>query len=364
VADPLADVRPLLPGAALSEIELLGGSDRSDVRRIRARWPERESALVVKRFSSAGEYWARESAALSILPEDAPAPRPVAECDAPALVVMSDLGHGEAVSDALLARDPVHAAEAVQLWAHTIGRLHRATLGRRDRFRAALGLRAGDIPVADHTMSADIDDAVRALEQWCLRLDVAVPAGSLAEMRELPRRLGPSGPAALSPSDTCPDNNVRVGDRLVLLDFEGAQWRHVAWDVAYLTVPWPSCWCSWRLPGDVVERAIERYRASVEDVLPYVRGPEFRDDLAAATAGWALLSTAWFLRRALDDDPPALHPDHPAPTRRAVILHRLDGARRNTALPALAALANRLRDRLVDGWGEVPLGYAPAFEED
>ena len=26
------------------------------------------------------------------------------------------------------------------------------------------------------------------------------------------------------------------------------QWRHVAWDLAYLRVPWPTCWCSWRLP--------------------------------------------------------------------------------------------------------------------
>ena len=41
--------------------------------------------------------------------------------------------------------------------------------------------------------------------------------------------------------------------RVVLVDFEGAEWRHVAWDVAYLRVPWPTCWCSWRMPDAVAE---------------------------------------------------------------------------------------------------------------
>ena len=46
-----------------------------------------------------------------------------------------------------------------------------------------------------------------------------------------------------------------------------------------------------------------------------------------------------------------------------MILHRLDGARRSTDLPALAELAERLRAHLVARWGEVPLAFAPAFEE-
>jgi Phosphotransferase enzyme family len=363
MADLLADVRRLLPGATVTEVGVLGGSERSDVRRVRARWPDRELALVVKRFAGTGESWVRESAALSILPADAPAPRPVAESAQPAIVVMSDLGRAPSVADALLDSDAAAAGDAVRLWARTIGRLHRATLGERGRFRAALGLRSGDIPVADHAMSAETDESVQALEQWCLRLGIALPPHALSQLRELPRRLGPSGEAALSPSDACPDNNVRVDDGLVLIDFEGAQWRHVAWDVAYLMVPWPSCWCSWRMPGDVSERALEEYRATIADALPYVRTPQFRDDVVDAAAGWSVLSTTWFLPRALGDDPPSLHPDLPTPSRRAMILHRLDGARRNSRMPALATLAGALRERLVDRWGEVRLALAPAFED-
>src|SRR5664279_1384686 len=168
-------------------------------------------------------------------------------------------------------------------------------------------------------MSSDFDDAVRLLEDQCLRLDVPVPAGAMTDLRELPRRLNGSGAAAISPADACPDNNVRVGDRLHLVDFEGAQWRHVAWDVAYLSVPWPSCWCSWRLPGELAERAIERYRATIERDLPYVRTPDFRRDIAAAAVGWALVSTSWFLSEALADDPPPSDPGKLTPTRRAMI---------------------------------------------
>ena len=81
--------------------------------------------------------------------------------------------------------------------------------------------------------------------------------------------------------------------------------------------------------------------------------------------GWRgkYVSTSLVLPNALGDDPPADDPSKPTPTRRAMILHRLDGARRSTDLPALAELAERLRAYLVGRWGEVPLAFAPAFEE-
>lgn len=363
--DSLDDARALLPGVRLREHESLGGSDRSDVRRVRAEWPgQPETSVIVKRFLDAGESWVREAAALAVAPEGAPTAGLVAEGAAPPIVVLADLGDGPSVADALLGNDFDAGGDAVLRWAGAIATLHRTTLGLRDEFRSALGRRAGDLPVSETRMLTAADDAARLLEQQCIDLDVRIPPGALAELRELPRRLNGDQAAALTPHDACPDNNVRVGDGVVLLDFEGAQWRHVAWDVAYLSVPWPSCWCSWRMPGDVAGRALERYRTTIEAELPYVRTPEFRRDVAAAATGWALISTSWFLPKALGDDPP---PDDPAkftPTRRAMILHRLYGARRCEETPALAELAAELREFLVDRWGEVPLGYAPAFANE
>jgi len=89
--------------------------------------------------------------------------------------------------------------------------------------------------------------------------------------------------------------------------------------------------------------------------------PAFDHDVALATTGWAFVSASWFLRQALGEDRPLDDQVAGLPTRRAVILHRLDDARNATALPALAEFAARLRTELVLRWGEVPLEPAPAF---
>jgi hypothetical protein len=360
----LDEVRALLPDVRLDDADPIGGdSGRSMVWRVQAQWPDSaESTVIVKRFADAGEWWMRESAAMAVLPDDAPAARGIAESRHPPLLVMTDVGAGPSVADVLLGTEPEAAAEAVRQWAVAIATTHRTTLGLREGFRAALGQRSGELLLGESRMSLVADQAAHALEDFCSNLDVAVPPHALHELRELPRQLTGDGAAAMSPDDACPDNNVWVDGRLLLVDFEGAQWRHIAWDVAYLSVPWPSCWCSWRMPTDVAERALECYRATLEANLPYVRTAEFRQDVAAAAVGWELISTSWYLGNALGEDPPSEDSGKPTPTRRAMILHRLDGARRSTQLPAAAELAEGLRARLVERWGEVLLASAPAFE--
>lgn len=159
----------------------------------------------------------------------------------------------------------------------------------------------------------------------------------------------------------CPDNNVRAGDGYVLIDFEETEWRHVAWDAAYLTVPWPSCWCSYRLPPGVAGQALARYRATLAPAIPYAATPGFDRDVAVATTGWAFITASWFLRNALGADPPLHDVTPPPPTRRAVISHRLGAAARQDAIPVLAEFAARLRAELVRRWGKVSLSLAPAF---
>jgi len=342
----------MLPGADLEVLDVLGGSRRSVVRRVRAG----ARTLILKEFTEAGEGWVRESAALSMMPAGLPVPRLVAERGAPPAVAMSDAGPGGSVADALLGDDPEAAGRAVVAWAAAIGTMHRHTAGSRESFRAALAARAGDLPVAESTMATSLDDAAQGLARHCAELGVAVPPGAADELRSLAVRLDGAGPAALTPADACPDNNVFTGDGLVLIDFEGAEWRHVAWDVAYLTVPWPSCWCSWRIPAPVAERAVDAYRAAA--ALPYTATPAFRADVAAAAAGWAFLSASWLLPQALPDDPPLTRP---GPTRRAMILHRMRQAAAAAELPALAGWAGRLHAALAGRWGAVPLAYAPAF---
>lgn len=338
----------------MEDLGQLTSGKRARVRRVRAN----SQCLVVKEFISAGEGWVRESAALAIIPEGVRVPRLVAIGDAPPIVVMTDVGPGSSVADALLGTDPVVAADAVVAWAAAIGGLHRSTTGSRAAFRAALDARAGDLPVAESPMPVFLDEAAGLIARSAADLGVEVPAGALDELRTLDDRLSV---AALTPADTCPDNNVFTEDGLVLLDFEGAEWRHVAWDAAYLTVPWPSCWCSWLIPANIAELAVDAYR----EAFPGCGGDRaaFNLEIEAATTGWAYLSASWFLPRALPDDHPSADAARPRPSLRAIILHRFDRARRSASAgtPALAELADRLHTALISRWGDMPLTYAPAF---
>jgi aminoglycoside/choline kinase family phosphotransferase len=339
----------------------LGSGERTSVERVRALYPDGSTAsLVVKQYRAAGEGWVRESAALAVLPAGARGPRLVAEGDAPPIVILADVGDGPTVADALLGRDPEAAAAAVIAWAEAVAGLHAATRDLRPAFRRELAAREGDVHVADAPTAARIEDAVRLLDRQCGGLGVRVPTGAFDELRELAHRLDGSGTAALTPADTCPDNHVRVGDGLVLLDFEDAQWRHVAWDVAYLCVPWPSCWCSWRLPEPVSAAAVGAYRAIAAAAFPEVAEPAFEREVEAATVGWCMASAGAWLDVALAHDPPVTGRG-PTPTGRARLLHRLERAATSPELPAAAELAARLLEELRGRWGDVPLALAPAF---
>lgn len=359
--DGLDVARAMLPGRTLELVDTLRGSDRAQVQRVRVRDSGGAEQTVIVKVFGANEGWARETDGLQVMAGHGPVAELIAESAASSAVVCADVGAGPSVADLLLGDRPIEAAEAVTGWATAVARLHVASLPLRDAFDSALSARAGAEPLAADTTCAEVDEVATRLAEQCAALDVVVPARALDELRGLARRLDAGAHGALSPADTCPDNNVRRDDRFVLIDFEGARWQHIVWDVAYLSVPWPSCWCSWRLPDDVVAAAVARYREVVREALPYVGTPAFDSDLRAATVGWAFISSSWLLPRALGDDPGPGDPRVVTPTRRATILHRLADAAGSEELPALGELAVRLRGALVSRWGETPLDYAPAF---
>jgi aminoglycoside phosphotransferase (APT) family kinase protein len=320
---------------------------------------------IVKRFLGDAAGFPREVAALRVLPPSAPVPRLLEVRESPPAVVMSDLGSGPSVATRLLGSSPEAATDALTSWASAIARLHDVSAGLGDAFRAALSSQPlSSQPLSSQPLSSqplsyvadDVVETVRSLSAYAAELGVPVPSAAAWEhLRQLGDRLE-SGPAVLSPGDTCPDNNVDTPGGLMLLDFEAAQWRHPAWDVAYLVVPWPTCWCSWRLPAEVAEQAIGRYQQASER--PWARSAGFRADVEAAVTVWAFTTTALFLAKALGDDPPPADPAKLMPPRRAVILDRL--ARVSSEGP-LSSFATSFRSALVERWGEVALRYAPAF---
>lgn len=312
-------------------------------------------AHVVKRYSTDGAGGARERAALSALDGATGTPRLLAEADDPPSLVMTFIPGEGSLADALLGSDPGVASHALLRWAEALGALHAAgTDDLREAFVLALAERAPGL--APRTLAGDFEAAAQRYGSVLEQLGLPPHSQALDDLRALPAALGDVRREVLSPADTCPDNNVLGADRVHLIDFEHAELRHPAWDVAYLLAPWPSCWCAWLLPDEVAAAAVARYR---ESAAPFAADPDFLAHLDLATLGWQAMTPAWFLEGALGSD------DHETasrrPSRRAFVLHRLAAVAGNTTRPALAALAADLHAACRERWGDVVLELAPAF---
>lgn len=359
--DGIAAARSLLPDVELRPVEALNGGSGSVVTRCSITSSAgAHGTVVVKAFTGEDDGWLRESAALSVLPAGTPAPQLLAESRDPQVIVMSDVGTGGHVASALLGTDRQAADGAVVGWASALGALHKATAGGRADFGAALTARSGGRPTPVSTQIADLRAASVMLTDLCRELGVAVSPSAIGELEGIGVTLdSPSNLSALTPGDTCPDNNVVVDGVVTLLDFEAAQWRHVAWDLAYLVVPWPTCWCAWRIPQALEARAFDTWTQSFD--LRAADRPALQRDVADAVVAWTFMSAAWLLPRALADDAPLRHPL--APRRRAMVLSRLDDARRNPRHDELSAWADRLHAHLADRWGTLTMDRAPAFRQ-
>jgi hypothetical protein len=338
--------------------EPLAGSPRSVV--VRARPSRGDDHVVVKVFDieQTDEGWSRESAALTVLRgQMLPAPSLLAAVAEPPAIAMADLGSGPSVADRLRGDDSGAAATAVHGWATSLGRLHAGTTDAGPAF-------AGELTAgiaADSTM-AMVGNGIDFLRRALTRVGLSLSEEAVAALCSLPGRVG--GPVALSPADTCPDNNIETADGLVLLDFESATVRPVAWDLAYLVVPWPSCWCAWRLPESLAADALATWQDASGLTTSTV-------DIGRAVVAWAFITTGWFLGGALDGVPGMGRGDRQGPPRQALLLHRLGLLTGDVASPlapvadlvdpVLRELATHLRATLVYRWREQDLPLPPAL---
>jgi hypothetical protein len=358
-----AVLRPLLGTVSLAAEGELPGSDRSSVVRARVRTGTDEFAVVLKTPTGSGLSAVREEAALRVASRlDLPGPvRLLGSSADPPLLVLADAGRHPTLADRLMDTDADAAEAALLRWATTIAELQASSAECRADFERELTGLSPFGPLPGDPTPDDLAAAAAALARDLPRIGVTPPAAPLEELRSVCDEFGTTA-SGLVPGDTCPDNAVDAPDGLVLLDFEAASHRHVAWEGAYLTVPWPTCWCSWRLPQDVAGRAVGAWR---ERLGPVAAGSAFAADLDRTTIAWVFLSTAGLLPAALDSDPPPRNPAFVGrrPTRRAMIQHRLAvaAALETPVLPALRALAEQVHAATLAAWGRCELDLAPAF---
>ena len=316
--------------------------------------------MVVKSYAGGSlGSWARERVGLDAAGPVGVAPRLLAVGDDPPLVVMEDLGSAPSVADHLLGGDPDAADEALVSWATTLGRLHAGTHADRAaiaaRFAEAEGAVADDEPV-DRFHAGVAGSSDQATTDWAayaeaLGIDGPPDVGALAAVLADPEH------HALSPADVCPDNNLLLPDGCRLIDFEWAEVRHPAWDAAYLAVPWPTCWCSWRIPDASAERALDAYREAAVEGIPYVADDAFADDVEAARAvlgaGVGVVVPA---------RPPCARTQtpHPAsPGTRPRMQHRLGLVAESGT--AAASFAGEVLEHTRRQWGDLALALAPAY---
>lgn len=315
----------------------LPSGSRHLVLRLR-RWPADAGTVVVKRRLAAES--SPEVEALEALSSVGSSVTPALLAHSAELFVMSDLGDHPHLASRMLTGDPLLTRRALLAWATGLARFHRAGL--------AAAAASPELP-ADY-MPGLLDEAADELVTHAADLGVDVRHG-FAELPDVTARFETSL-EVLSAGDMCPDNNLLLEDGAYFLDLEFATVRHLAWDLAYLLVPWPSCWCAWDLPAGFADAALVQWRESFG--CPEETWRSLRGDVELAADAWRWLSISWLLPTLATGWPERA--DRPAPPVPDRIVHSLDALARSAAFPQWRTTATQLREAIRSRCTVSPLG--------
>lgn len=215
-------------------------------------------------------------------------------------LVLEDLGTGGNLAQVLLNPDasPDQATATLRLYADALAAQHAATLGRQADYAAMLAEVSDDACIitaavrpATHDSADWLAADVPAFLGVCAQLGIGLDARALHdECAAIADLLDNAGAwLALSSGDCCPDNHILTPAGLRFLDFEGGTYRHALLDLAYLHLPFPTCWAVKRLPEAAVTQAMSAYRARLaQDHPALARDDNLDRTLAQVCAFWAL----------------------------------------------------------------------------
>jgi hypothetical protein len=323
------------------------------------------NAVVVKGYpatpAGAGCF-AAEVSGLELAGDSGLTPRVLAVAPAALTVVMSDLGSGPSLADVLLGDSPEAAATALFDWAAGCGQLSAFNHGRRAEFNEILARYLAGRDEMRHITG--LAARVLGVPEEAAGLGVDAPAGLTAELTAVADAVRSGGPAVFSPGDICPDNNVLTSAGIRFLDFEEAGFHSVFLDVAYIRMPFATCWCVFRLPGELADAAESAYRRQLTGTWPALADDAaWQAGVRLGVAAWTLSATSWLLRRSLRGNAP-MHPERTSPRTRTLMRFRwqsLGGSlEREGQLPAVAELMRRLLTA-TESWEAGDLPVYPAF---
>jgi len=256
---------------AITDAVGLGRSDFAQVWRV---WLDQDvsglgRSVIVKTRRAGGSGWGydlgnlrREYAALATLSAlglDI-APRVVMADDQAGVLVLTDLGSGPTIEQLLMGHDPLCAEKALLSAADLLATLHRDTAPAEPEFVARYSaLAGGETP--DVRPIPSLETPLARCPQLCEDLaELGLPAPA-ADLASLTATLADPAARTLTHTDLNPSNFVVVGDRVVLVDYEGAGYRHVGLDLMFLRFPFQNH--GLRLPTRVMQSIEQAYRATL-----------------------------------------------------------------------------------------------------
>jgi hypothetical protein len=362
----------------LGEGESLGGSARSLVQRFPVvEGPQSAPASVIVKESAHHQFdpasaddstWRffNDWASVQFLDELAPQPPLVPALYGGSretgLVVLEDVPSSVRLDHLLLGTDREAAQAGLLAYAEVHGRLHALAAERHAEYlrtRRRLGAAESVNPYYTYRWLPAALHAVTTL------LDARILPGAGDELDLVANELVHPGPfLTLVQSDAAPDNILYDGATWRMIDFEGAHYTHALLEGAYCRMPFPTCWCVYRLPAALVERMEAVYRAELARGCPAaVDDRQFYRGVVGACVAWALNFHHMIrpLEKMLEQDRALV-----ALTDRQrflLYLHAaISAAETFDHLPAVAGTLRACAGRLAEQWPEAAdPPYYPAF---
>lgn len=278
------------------------------------------------------------------------------------MFVMEDLGDGAQLDHLLLGNDAQAAETGLLEYAEVHGRLHALSMGRQEeyrRIREALG------PATPSAIHASYDWLFPTLHSMAEQLGVPLQPGVDEELTRLAATLSEPGPFhVFIQADAAPDNCIRHDGHLRLLDFEGARYAHALLEGVYCRMPFPTCWCVYRIPEAIMQRAENAYRTELARACPAASDDTlFCHGVAEVCIYWSLSFQAWMCP--LEEMLVQEHHSVALTDRQRSLLYVQAAARAAEEFNHFRALSTTLRaiaDELAARWPEaVEPPYYPAF---
>ncbi|KQB85853.1 phosphotransferase family protein [Corynebacterium lowii] len=279
-----------------TDAELLTGGGNAVVQRVRLS-PNpflQERTAVVKYIPLSDAALVREVVAYqfttSLSEEVRPGPVLLAYDVEQRIIVISDSGNGDTFADLLRTGDEERRINILHNLGQALGLMHAATAKREQDFLSLRSRMARSHPAAaqiNQYRVASQEHGIRRGLELLRQAGITVPDAVEKTARQAMKRLR-GGQRAFTPFDLSPDNII-VAERTHFLDYEWADFRDTAFDLASVVAGFPQFLSARPISDDEADAFIDAWAREVSELWPEVRDEAaLRSRLVTALVGLAL----------------------------------------------------------------------------